>query len=71
MEKEFLVRGIRVYKVNGRLVVAEDVTEACEIFSSEYQTELIKEVVLLKGDSLSHNESDYVALRKEKLSENV
>lgn len=53
-----------VFKVNGRLVVADSIEEAVEIYKSYHECTSVHTVEQVRGDSLSYNDSDYTALIK-------
>lgn len=53
-----------VFNVNGRLVVADSIEEALEIYKSYYECTSVHTVEQVRGDRLSYNDSDYTALIK-------
>jgi hypothetical protein len=53
-----------VFSVNGRLVVADSIEEAVEIYKSYYECASVRIVEQVRGDRVSCNDSDYTALIK-------
>lgn len=51
-----------VFSVNGKLVVADSIEEAVEIYKSYYENTSVHTVEQVRGDRVSYNEADYTAL---------